>query len=82
MTEERGKLLLEYKSLCLKTKINFNKILEDEELLCQFILDPSSLNLPERVCMNDPLLADFFKLSRDYCYLIDKIRNKFLSEML
>ena len=41
MTEERGKLLPAYKSLCLKTKtkINFNKILEDEELLCQFILE-------------------------------------------
>ena len=84
MTDERGKLPLEYESLCLKTKtkINFNKISEDEELLCQFILDPSSLNLPERVCMNDPLLANFFKLSRDYCYLIDKIRTKFLSGML
>ena len=82
MAAERKKLLIEFKSLCknTKNKINFNKISEDEELLCQFILDPSSLNLPERVSINDPLLANFFKMSRDYCYLIDKIRIKLLIE--
>ena len=84
MNAEREKLLQEYKSLCINTqnKIDFEQISEDEALLCQFILDPTSLNLPVRVSMHDPLLANFFKMSRDYCYLMDKIRTKLLSEIV
>ena len=83
MNAEREKLLQEYKSLCINTqnKIDFEQISEDEALLCQFILDPTSLNLPVRVSMRDPLLAIFFKMSRDYCYLMDKIRTKIFSEI-
>ena len=65
-----------------KNKIAFEKILEDEALLYQFILDPTSLILPERVSMNDPVLANFYKMSRDYCQPMDKIRTKLLSEIV
>ena len=78
------KILLEFESLCIyehKNKIDFEKILEDKALLCQFILDPTSLNLPKRVSMNDPLLPNFFKMSGDSYYLMEKIRTKLLSEM-
>ena len=82
MSEERSKLLIEYRQLCSQTKncINFESILEDEILMCQFILDPTSLNLPVRVSLNDPLVPQFFRLSRDYCFLMDKTRIELLKE--
>ena len=64
MNDERDKILKEYKSLCMNTKknkIDFEKISEDEAFLCQFILNPTNLNLPERVRMADPLLANVSK---------------------
>ena len=83
MTVERDRLFDEYRKLCSLTKncINFNKILENEKQLCQFILEPTSLNLPVRVSLNDPLVQEFLKLSRDFCYLIDKTRIRLLKEM-
>ena len=83
MSEESSKLLIEYRQLCSPTKncINFENILEDEKLMCQFILDPTSLNLPVRVSLNDPLVPQFFRLSRDYCFLMDKTRIRLLKEM-
>ena len=60
--------------------LNFDNFLENEEITCQFILDPTSLNLSERISPNDPILNNFFKLSRDFCYLLDKTRLKMLKE--
>ena len=39
-----------------KNNVNFDKIISDPEQLCQFILDPTSLNLPIRLSLSDPLL--------------------------
>ena len=82
MAVEREKLISDLRILCSKSRstINFDKIVEDEKLLCQFVLDPTSLNLPTRVQMNDPLLGDFFRLSRDFCHLMDKTRTRLLKE--
>jgi hypothetical protein len=63
-----------------KNGVNFDRIQENEKQLCQFILEPTSLNLLERVSLNDPTVQDFFKLSRDYCTLIDKTRVRLLKE--
>ena len=40
----------------------------------QFILDPSSVSLSQRVNISDPVLPQLFRISRDYCYAIDKER--------
>jgi hypothetical protein len=82
MSDERNRLLSEYRTLCSLTKncIEFEKIEQNEEHLCQFILDPTSLNLPVRVSLSDPLMKDFYRLSKDYCYLIDKTRIRLLKE--
>ena len=82
MMEERTKLLVEFRQLCSLTKncINFYNFLEDEKMLCQFILDPTSLNLPVRVSLDDPLVPQIFRLSRDYCFLMDKTRLRLLRE--
>ena len=82
LAKERNRLLLEYRRLCNLTKncVNFDRIQENEKQLCQFILEPTSLNLLERVSLNDPTVQDFYKLSRDYCTLIDKTRIRLLKE--
>ena len=80
LSVERNKLLNEFEKLCSLTKnqINFTDMKESETKLCQFILDPTSLNLGVRVSLNDPLLPDFFRLTRDYCFLMDKTRIRLL----
>ena len=83
MSVERNKILEEYKKLCSLTnnQINFTNIQKNENILCQFILDPTSLNLEVWVSQNDPLLPDFFRLSRDYCFLMDNTRIRLIKEI-
>ena len=68
------------KELCKETvnDINFDLITKDDEQFCQFILDPTSLNLPTRVNIADPVAMKFFKLSRIFCYNMDKSRSQLL----
>ena len=56
MAVQRNRLFSEFEELCTKTKtdIVFADILEREEELCQFILDPTSF-LPNCVSLNDPV---------------------------
>ena len=46
--------------LCKETtnKINFEEIMKSDDMPCQFILDPTSLNLPVRVSLRDPILTE------------------------
>ena len=83
MTNVRQKLLEELRQLCLQTRsnINLDEISKDEKNLCQFILDPSSLNLETRVSLSDPAIHALFKFSREYCYTIDKTRIGLLQEI-
>ena len=83
MASVSKKLLEELRQLCLQTrnKINLSEISEDEKNLCQFILDPSSLNLKTRVSLSDPAIHTLFKFSREYCYTIDKTRIGLLQEI-
>ena len=83
MSDQRTKLLSELEQLCTKTrnKIDFAKILANEQVLCQFILDPSSLNLYQRVSLSDPVLNDFYRFSRQYCYIIDQTRINLLNQL-
>ena len=80
---ERERILKQFEELCLSTKnlIRFEDIKNNEDLLCQFILDPTSLNLPSRVSLQDPLVPEFFELARDYCFLLDKTRIRLLKQL-
>lgn len=71
---ERNKLLTQLSLLCEKTKNNIllSEFTYEKETLTQFILDPCSLNLTKRVSMDDPLLPEFFRLSRNFCFVIEK----------
>ena len=66
MAAERGRLLIEYSQLCKKAMnhIEFDEMLKNEDTLCQFILDPLSLNLQTRVSLSDPLVPEFYKEMR------------------
>ena len=79
---ERSKIVTEYRTLCMQTKncVDFDRFLLTEKLFCQFILDPTSINLPVRISPNDPLVNKFFNLSRDFCHIIDKTRMRLLKE--
>ena len=80
MHDTRERFIPEYKQLCKETvnNIDFDLITEDAEKFCQFILDPTSLNLPTRVNVADPAVLKFFKLSRIFCYNMDKSRSQLL----
>ena len=79
----RTRILEEYSYLFLQNSldINFSEVISDSETLCQFILDPSSFNLKNRIHLNDPQLPSFFQVSRDLCFSINERRIKLLKEM-
>ena len=81
-SDVRLRILEELAYLCKISisNVNFSDLLQNSENLCQFILDPTSINLSSRVNMNDPLLGTFFKTSRDICSSISEQRLKLLSE--
>ena len=80
---ERQRIIPEFHALCkaTKNKVNFEFIQNDENTLCQFIVDPTSMNLPQRVNLSDPLVSKFFTLSRDICYSLDKRRMNILRNL-
>ena len=70
----------EYQNLCnqSKSKILLQNISSENVTLCQFILDPASFNLVNRIHMNDPILGPLFKLSCDYCNAVNSERMKII----
>ena len=75
------RMRISYEIEILSTQIetlNIKEILCKSELFTQFILDPTSFNLNSNHCLNinDPIFPQFFKLSCDCCFYIDKIRKK------
>ena len=83
LESERNVFLSDFGKLCALTKsnINLDNLKNNEEDLCQFILDPSSLNLSSRVNIQDPIISEFFRLSRDTCYILDKTRTRLLNDL-
>ena len=82
MCDIKIRILEEFSYLCLQVKsvLDLSEPMTDSETLCQFILDPSSFNLKQRVHMNDPLLGSFFRVSRDLCFAVNERRMKLLKE--
>ena len=80
-TDIRERIFPEYYEACrtTKSKLNFLDICENDNTLTQFILDPSSLNLKNRVHMSDEALHTLFKISRDYCFTINSRRMRKIS---
>ena len=80
----RDRIFLEFSEVCKLTKnsINFEKMKSDERVLTQFLLDPTSFNLKNRVNIGDPAVPALFKLSRDFCTAIHSERTRKLQELL
>ena len=78
--EARSRIKVQYSNLCTESKadIQFNNIHENEDIFCQFVLDPSSMNLQNRISISDPILNRLFQVSRDFCYTIHVTRMKTL----
>ena len=74
--ERRGRIVQQISDVCLhsKSSINIQNIVNNPQTLTQFILDPSSINLEERMHLSDPIVQQLFKLSRDLCYGIHSER--------
>ena len=72
----REEKIKEIKSVCQKsrTKIIFDEIESDSNQLCQFILDPTSLNLKQRLTPCDPILGEIFQTCRNLCHRINNTR--------
>ena len=67
----RHRIFVEYSFLCMQSEseIESSELLKDKQELCQFILDPTSMNLSKRINLNDPLLlfdTTFSKFSKGY----------------
>ena len=80
----RTRITSEVKMLLSKMNLsNTQKIFENENVFTQFMIDPSSFNLDSdcRVNINDPMLNNLFKLSRDFFYVIDNTRKKKLKQL-
>ena len=80
--EIRNRVMTELENLCRQSQsnISFQTMRSEPETLCQFILDPSSFNLSDRIHRDDPVLLPLFKLSRDLCYGINSERMKILKK--
>ena len=76
----RDKTKQKLRELCVSKGWNFiNDILINETLFTQFILDPTSMNLPKRINMNDKSINEVFTINRNFCSSIHHIRLKKIS---
>ena len=77
----RSRIMPEYEEACTQIEgiIEFQSFAMENSALCQFILDPSSLNLHRRVNVADKALPNLFKISRDLCYAVSSERIRILT---
>ena len=79
--EIRNRILIEYQEILKKHKNPLLPHTYSDQVLCQFILDPSSINLHQRISSNSQLFTDLIKISRDFCFAIHSRRIKLLKSM-
>ena len=80
--EIRERMMTEFDEVLIESESNLSieEISDTYENLCQFILDPSSINLRKRINVSDPALQKLFRLSRNYCYAINSERLRTLQK--
>ena len=71
--------------ICTKslTETQFTELVENEDLFTQFIVDPTSFNLPEMywISLQDDNISQFFSIARRMCYSSNKVRMKKLRDL-
>ena len=81
---KRAKFIEEMKIVCQKiTYFDFEDTIGDgsPEKLTQFILDPTSFNLKNRVNISDPIAQEIFEISRNMCNYIHSERMRQLDRL-
>ena len=63
-----------------KNELRVQNFLKSDDILAQFVLDPTSMHLTVRIHVNDPIVPQLFKLSRDICSAINKRRTTLLKQ--
>ena len=77
LNEPRIKLMKEIIDFCDKNAISFiHQIFLDNEKITQFVLDPTSLNLPLRMNPNDRNLPQLFSICRNLCNSLHNMRMR------
>ena len=61
----------------------FERLVADDELFTQFVVDPTSFNLPDpyRINVNDANLIQICKLTRNLCFSINQLRIRKLRDI-
>ena len=75
--EIREKYLPQYFS----QNCNISDILTNEDIIMQMILDPVSAKLPDTLKNNWVSVKTAYRLSRQFCYSIDRKREKLYNEV-
>ena len=59
----------------------FNQLVSDENIFTQFVVDPTSMNLPDiyRTNVNDVNLPQICSMTRNLCFSLNQLRTKKLS---
>ena len=62
---------------------SFEELVNNEDLITQFIVDPVSFNLPDvyRICIEDANLSQIFRVTRQMCYAVNRERLNKLKEL-
>ena len=79
----RERIFPEYDEILKRSRetLKLRNFEHNNETLCQFILDPTSMNLKYRILDNDPTISELFKVSRDLCFAISKVRRSMLNTL-
>ena len=80
--EIRERIFPQYESILKNSKLrcSLHDFQENNEKLCQFLLDPTNLNQKWRIATDDPSLDAIFNLSRDLCYAVHNLRKTLLEK--
>ena len=82
LKEPREKMLKTLSEFChFNEYLFFNEIMNNEEELTQFILDPTSMNLSYRININDKKLPQLMYICRNFCNSLHNTRMKKMKEV-
>ena len=77
----RERIFPQFSKICSLSNFDFWAIVSQNSELAQFILDPTSLNLNQRLNISDKNVDSLMKLTHDYCYAVHKQRISILDQL-
>ena len=80
LTDIRHRITDSMSSICKNAGLDIDLKSLSNSQLTQWILDPTSMNLKQRLNINHPITTTLFQVSRDFCFSIDRNRTYKLSK--